>query len=316
MFTLATFNVKDLLEPRGERARAILPAKLDWIAGMVRACDADVVGLQEVGPPELLRAVLDRLDDRAYNEPVLGTADARGIRCALLSRLPVAFARVHTSDALPFPVFREGDPPPFGARIPLRRGVVHARVEAPGIGPVDILVAHFKSSRPVPARDASGRELVASSAHMRAEAAARSLVWRTAEALFVRGLVDRVISPAPSEARVAVVGDLNDVPGSAAVRAVRGEGEGALFDCAAGVDEKERFSTLHEGRPSQIDHVLASAALFARLQKAHFLNGGLHAHPALAGVAGDPQAGARGAQEYEELPTVDSDHAPLVTRFG
>jgi len=213
-------------------------------------------------------------------------------------------------------VFRDGDPPPFGTRIPLRRGVVHARVEAPGIGAVDVLVAHFKSSRPVPARDASGRELAATSTHMRAEAAARSLVWRTAEALFVRDLVDRVILPADAERRVAVVGDLNDLPSSTAVRTVRGEGDGELFDCAAGVDERARFSTLHEGRPSQIDHVLASAALYARLQAAHFLNAGLHEHMALGGVAGDPERGGRGAEEYEELPTVDSDHAPLVTRFG
>src|SRR5262249_16695174 len=148
--SIATFNVKDLLEPRTDSQRAVLPAKLDWIARTLQACDADVVGLQEVGPPALLEAVLDRISLRGgYEGSVIGTADARGIRCALLSRIPIVEARVHTAEALSFPVFWDGDPAPFGSRIPLRRGVVHARLSAKGLGLVDVLVVHFKSARRV-----------------------------------------------------------------------------------------------------------------------------------------------------------------------
>jgi predicted extracellular nuclease len=128
-------------------------------------------------------------------------------------------------------------------------------------------------------------------------------VWRSAEALFVRGLVDDVMSAHGPDAAVAVVGDLNDVPGSAAVRTVRGEGPGELFDCAANVDPDARFSCLHDGRKAQIDHVLASASLHARLETARFLNAGLTSHP--PPVKGEPV-----------LPTADSDHAPLVVGFG
>jgi endonuclease/exonuclease/phosphatase family metal-dependent hydrolase len=308
-FTLATFNVKDLLEPQSKSARALLGPKLDWIAGMVRACDADVMGLQEVGPPELLGAVLARLGDFAYAAPVIGTADTRGIRCALISRLPVLETRVHTAEALPFPVFRQGDPAPFGTRIPLRRGIVQARVEAPGLGPVDILVAHFKSSRPVPARDAAGRELPATTAHMRAEGALRSQVWRAAEALYVRDCVDEALSRAGPEARLAVVGDLNDLPDSSVLRAVRSEGEGELHDCSALVEPSARFSSLHEGRACQIDHVLASGSLRAHLRSARFLNAELREHAPVR------DAPAEGTGSAAEAPTVDSDHAPLVTRF-
>jgi endonuclease/exonuclease/phosphatase family metal-dependent hydrolase len=301
--TLATFNVKDLLEPGDEAARSTLVAKVAWIAGMLRACDADVIGLQEVGPPELLRAVLDHLDDRAYGEPVMGTPDKRGIRCALVSRLPIVSSRVHAAESLPFPVFQAGDPPPFGTRIPLRRGIVQARIDAPGLGAVDVLVAHFKSSRPVPARDSSGREVPATTAAMRSEATVRSQVWRAAEALHVRRLVDDLLS-LEVEARVAVVGDLNDVPGSPVVRAVQspGGGPGELFDCAAGVDPSARFSAMHDGRRTQIDHILATSALHGHLRGARFLNAELREHaPVADGVTPS---------------TVDSDHAPLVTRFG
>jgi endonuclease/exonuclease/phosphatase family metal-dependent hydrolase len=301
--------------------RAILPDKLDWIARMIRACDADVVGLQEVGPVELVRALLGRLE--GYREPVVGTADARGIRCALLSRLAVVEARVHTAEALSFPVFQSGDPAPFGAHIPLRRGVVHARIDAPGMGPLHVMVVHFKSSRPVRLRDASGAEIEPVTARQRAEGELRSLVWRSSEALYVRGLVDDVLA-AERRCRLAVVGDLNDVPESPAVRALRGdESEGALFDGAAGIDAAARFSSLHNGRPSHIDHILVTAPLHAQLKGARFLNSDLRYHGGLDGLrrngrrnGGNGPVAAAADDRDDEPPTIDSDHAPLVVRFG
>jgi endonuclease/exonuclease/phosphatase family metal-dependent hydrolase len=299
--SLATFNVKNLLDPRDEAGRSLLPRKLDEIARMVRACDADVVGLQEVGPVELLHAVNSRLPDCGYGAPIIGTPDSRAIRCALLARVRVVAAGVRTAEALSFPVFRAGDPQPFGTRIPLRRGIVHARVEAPGLGVVDVFVAHFKSPLPLALRDASGAEVQPSGPREHAEGVLRSLVWRAAESLYVRGLVDEVLAGEPV-AHVAVVGDLNDVPGSPTVRVLRSEGAGELFDCAAVVAPDARFSVLHRGRPTQIDHALATGGLHARLVGAHFLNAELRDH----GVF-DP--------ERAEPTTVDSDHAPLVVCF-
>jgi endonuclease/exonuclease/phosphatase family metal-dependent hydrolase len=300
--SLATFNVKNLLEPRDEGARSLLQAKLDAVAAMLRACDADVIGLQEIGPPELLRAVLSRLGDSGFTEPILGTADARGIRCALVARVPIVSARVRTAEALAFPAFRTGDPPPFGARIPLRRGVVHARVQAPDLGDVDVFVVHFKSPLPVPLRDVSGAEIEAVSPRERAEGVLRGLVWRCAEALYARGLVDEVLAADPG-AQVAVVGDFNDAIDSPAVRAVRGDGEGELLDCTADIPAGARFSVLHRGVPAQIDHALATGNLRARAVAARFLNTDLRDHGDF-----DPRR--------EDCPTVDSDHAPLVVYFA
>jgi endonuclease/exonuclease/phosphatase family metal-dependent hydrolase len=294
--SLATFNVKDLLPPASDAARAALPAKLDWIARMLHAVDADVVGLQEVGSAELLAAVAERMGSPTALHQVMGTTDARGIGCALLSRLPVIEARVHTAQSLAFPAFVAGDASPFGARIPLRRGIVHARVETL-VGPADVLVAHFKSSRPVGVRDASNREIPPRTARDAAEASLRSLVWRAAEALYVRGLVDEILEARPG-ARVAVVGDFNDVPDSAVLRCLRAEGGAALADCTTGVDPARRFSCFHGESRVQIDHVLASESLRALLVDARFFNDALRAHDGTDALA------------------PDSDHAPLVVRFG
>jgi endonuclease/exonuclease/phosphatase family metal-dependent hydrolase len=300
--TLATYNVKNLLEPATQAARDVLPRKMDHIAGLLRACDADVVGLQEVGSAALVEQLLDRLPSRGGYALHMGTTDARGIGCAVLSRIPVAMARVHTAEALAFPRFREDDPAPFGARIPLRRGVVHARVTVPTFGAVDVFVAHFKSSRAVPARDASGAAIAPATARARAEGSLRSLVWRASEALFVRGLVDEILF-ARADAYAAALGDFNDIAGSAVLRALRGAGAGAMVDCTTAIDPARRFSHFHDGRPTQIDHVVATAGLHARLRDARFLNEGLREHDPL------PEDG-------REIPTVDSDHAPLVVTFS
>ena len=296
--SLATFNVKDLLPPASETARAALPAKLDWIARMLRAVDADVVGLQEVGSAELLAAVAERMGSPTALHQVMGTTDARGIGCALLSRLPVLETRVHTAESLAFPVFVAGDSPPFGARIPLRRGIVHTRVETP-VGPVDVLVAHFKSSRPVGMRDASNQEVPPRTAREAADATLRSLVWRAAEALYVRGLVDQILEARPG-ARVAVTGDFNDVPHSTVLRCLRADAGavGALADCTTGVDPARRFSCFHGDSRVQIDHVLASESLRALLVGARFFNDSLRVH------------------DVTDTLAPDSDHAPLVVRFG
>jgi endonuclease/exonuclease/phosphatase family metal-dependent hydrolase len=314
--TLATFNVKNLLEAQteptaeqteptaepthGETDRAVLPQKIAWIARKLHECDADVVGLQEIGPPALLDRVLAELPGAGYGKPILGTADGRGIRCALLSRLPVVDSQVHTAAALSFPVYREGDPPPFAERIPLRRGIVRARVRAPEVGAVDVLVVHFKSGHPVDLRDAAGVAVAPTTPRARAEGALRSLVWRAAEALHTRGIVDGLLSAEPL-AHVAVVGDLNDVPGSTVVRTLQGDGDGALLDCAGRVPLDARFSAIHAGKRVQIDHVLATERLYARLSTARFHHADLREHPALVG--------------RDEPQTVDSDHAPFVTRF-
>ena len=96
MLSLATFNLKDFFpQPPHDFA-----PKVACVAEMLARVDADVVALQEVGAPDTLEALLSRLDRRGgYGAPIVGTADARGIRCALLSRVPVLRSRVHTAPA-------------------------------------------------------------------------------------------------------------------------------------------------------------------------------------------------------------------------
>ncbi len=308
-FSIATYNVKDLFEATDAAGAAHLDRKLEALAKTIDTLDADVIALQEVGSEAVLDALRARLlHAGTYAFRAVGTADARGIRCALLSRAQVRSWRVHTAERLDFPRFVATDPAPFGARIPLRRGVVHAEIDAGDLGTVHVLVLHFKSGRPLPLRAADGTEMEPATARERAEGALRTLVWRASEALFVRGLIDDLFATRADN--VVVAGDYNDVPGSVALRVVAGEGETALFSAADAFSSEvpspqpwlvERFSVMHRGAKSEIDHVLMSSPLRARVQSTRFFNEGLRDHTQL-----DPG----------EPPPADSDHAPLVVRFA
>lgn len=299
---LATFNLKDFFAARRDEERAVVEAKLSNVAASLRRARADVIALQEVGSPELLERLVKEVPELGYGAPVVGSEDRRGIRNAILSRLPVQWSQVHQAKSLPFPRFVEGDPDPFPGRIPLRRGVVHVRVEAGAIGEVDVLTAHFKSNLPAQRKTPDGNAIADATPHEVGQSAVRSLVQRAAEALFVRGLIDGVFAHSPDHA-ICVMGDLNDTPDSLPVRLVRGidsTSKHGLRACADAIPEERRFSCFHGGSSTLIDHVLVSERLHRALSRFEIHNETLRYH----------------GPHVEEPPlTADSDHALCVAEL-
>jgi endonuclease/exonuclease/phosphatase family metal-dependent hydrolase len=300
---IATFNLKDFFLPRSDAERGVAVGKFANITANLRRANADVVALQEVGEVQQVERLVNDLSDLGYAAPIVGTPDKRGIRVALLSRLPVVWSQVHVHDKLPFPRFAEGDPEPFGARIPLRRGIIHARIESPDLGEVDVMTMHFKSNLPVSFRKADGRERPDTTPAERAESALRSLIQRAAEAIYVRSLVDGIFRASPDHA-VCVLGDLNDVLDSLPVRILRGLGERSkdmLASCAELLPPDERFSCFHGNDKTQIDHILVSERLFRATRNFEIYNEALRYHgPHIEPIA----------------PTEDSDHALCVAEFA
>jgi len=291
---LATYNVLDLFDPENDEQRQRLSKRIELIGQRLTPHAPDVVALQEVGSEAVL-AELARALGGGFLPPVLGGADKRGIRNAILSRRPILSSNVLTAAHLSFPRFFESDPEPFDSRIPLRRPIPEAVIDAGDLGPVRVLVVHFKSRRPVPLRTASGEAMEPTAPLALAEAEARALVWRCAEALFVRRVVDdRLLHDA--EDKLAVCGDFNDVLGSLPVRIVA---QGDLFSCAERVPELGRVSVMHGGMPAAIDHALLSPALGRHFQACFYANEGLVDPDAL-----DPET------------IIASDHAPLVVHLA
>ncbi|MBL0197434.1 MAG: endonuclease/exonuclease/phosphatase family protein [Myxococcales bacterium] len=230
--TLATFNVKDYFEsPRNlPRARG----QVRRIAAQLARADADVVALQEVGSrrcsARCSRACPGARRTRSCSAAPIAagsaTRSSRGWpcssgRCSAPSPSPSRCSAAAT--------------PPFAGRLPLRRGVVRVALRALGL-PIHVFCMHWKSKLPKAEEDEEGSELDWTSGTQRAEADLRSLVSRSAEALFVRAAIER---SAAGGAEVVVMGDLNDTLDSVPVRVVLGSGfEPSLHAAAARADER------------------------------------------------------------------------------
>jgi endonuclease/exonuclease/phosphatase family metal-dependent hydrolase len=330
-FSLATFNVKDLLDestpPLSEdpvAARKLYRGKLEAIAPMLRRVDADVIAFQEVANARVLedlRALLPPRDGVAhggYVAAAAGSPDRRGIACGLLSRFPVVATCDHRPKDLGFPAFRAGDPRPFPEqRVYAHRGVLEAQIALPDGAKLVVLNLHLKSNLPIPLEDERSQMVPFDGHHAHAEGLARSLVTRVAEALFVRRIVDAWLDADP-HACLAVAGDFNDTEQSVAVRAVTGDlvlgatqGGGprqgdvfsgrALVPCARAVPAEQRFSVAFRGSVAQIDHLLVTRSLYARFEGARFFNETLLEDLAAQGPGG--------------VGSLASDHAPLRADF-
>jgi endonuclease/exonuclease/phosphatase family metal-dependent hydrolase len=299
MLTLATYNIKDFFSPKAPADEAHFGARATYLAERIAEVRPDVLALQEVGEPEALDALLQALGALSLGyHATVGTPDDRGIRCAVLSALPVEHAHVHTREALPFPVLVEGDSPPFGTRIPLQRGIVEVQV-ATEWGNLHVFSAHWKSNLPRFLRDSAGTTIAASSSAEAGEAVIRSGTMRAAEALFLRQLADERLARPGSH--VAIMGDFNDDRKSVGYKVVCGAGKAELFGAFQKVKEHKRYSSIHRGKPVLIDHIMVSEGLWQRMQSADIDTEHLEEHP------------------YPAAPGqlfVSSDHAIVSARFS
>jgi len=299
---IATFNLKDFFDPRAPEEEHIVGTKRAHVAERLSLAGADVVALQEVASDQLIEGLVGReLASLGYQPPLFGPRDKRGIGCALLSRLPVIESKVFASYQLPFPRFVDSDPEPFPNRIPLRRGVVQLTVDAGPLGHVDVITVHFKSKLGAPMRNEAGEPFIDGSAVGRGEAALRSLISRSAEALHLRRLLDGLI--ATPGRKVCALGDFNDTVASLPLQIVLGVGaapEAAFSSCLELVPQDRRFSVLHRGERELIDQILVSAGLSPHLRAANIDNAALRDH---------------GPHEPDAPLAPDSDHALASADF-
>lgn len=232
--SIATWNVDNFFN---DRVDDILPdpqfvpenldpnylQKMQALGAVIREANPDLLMLQEVEHDRLARE-LDETELGAQYPYVahFDGNDPRGIDLVLLSKLPLDAAYSHREEIVP------------GANF-FRRDVLHVRLTV------------------------NGRELVLLGVHLKANevdpvADARADANRRAEAERVRFIADLKSRGRP-EATVVVLGDFNDLPGSPAVSAVRGDD---FFNVIDYVPEAERFTFVFDDTPEAIDHQLVN----------------------------------------------------------
>ncbi|MEL6979187.1 MAG: endonuclease/exonuclease/phosphatase family protein [Pseudomonadota bacterium] len=242
--TLATLNLYHWAAPPlgwygpdEGHSEASWAAKRLWLAEILREMDADVVGFQEVVSVEALRedcaaagypylaavaepAIREARADPGAPAPERAAFYRRPVN-AVAARFPITTAPARVHPALPKALGLAADRD-------FRRPVVRAEIEAPGVGPVLVYCAHLKSPG-VSERDApmQGLETPPEDAAVRARwsleglsrAAAYAMIQRMFEATALQHAAMADIAAAP-ERPVALLGDLNDTPESAALQAL------------------------------------------------------------------------------------------------
>ena len=277
-FRVATYNVENYLDhPSGTR-----PAKSEAAKAKVResilALKPDVLALQEIGSTNVLLELQSSLKSAGLDLPHWEYVEGfdTNIHVAVLSRLPFTARHPHTNDA-----FLLG-----GRAFRVKRGFAEVEIRVSPEFAFTLITAHLKSKVPTPEAD--------------------EMDLRLSEAKILREKIDACLAANPN-VNLIVLGDLNDVHDSPAIKAVLGRGKKALVDTRP--VERNGDNLPHSDRRlasrsvtwthffakedvySRIDYILASKSMAK------------HLDPAETCVLSLPDWG------------LASDHRPLVATF-
>ena len=279
---IATFNVESL--ESGRKARVPMRDRVTMLKPALQRLNADVLCLQEVNAqklphqkPRALLALQELLEGTPYAKFCLAvTASAEGgpadvHNLVTLSRYPILKQRQirHEYVAAPVPAPVPGGPAYFD------RPLLQTDLQLPTGEPLTVINVHLRAplASPIPGEKVSPFEW--RSVEGWAEGFYVSMLKQLAQALELRLLIEAVMS-ANSSRLLLVAGDFNCEDHTPPLRLVQAAEEdvGASGLASHGLvllerylPEDRRWSVLHAGRPTMLDHILASVELYGRFRR-------------------------------------------------
>jgi endonuclease/exonuclease/phosphatase family metal-dependent hydrolase len=282
---IGTWNLENLFrpgDPDGPKDQATYDAKLTALADTITRIGPDVLAVQEVGNPDALADLVERLGD-GWEQPRTATvADGtpHPIRVGFLSRLPLEAVTEYSAFPTGLRPVQVSDSGPGIAQ--MGRAALRARVTTPGGTRIDILTAHLKSKLlEFPPGPNGQTRFDTRDEGERARYAYYALARRAAEAATVRAAATALLDGRGQDRPLVVLGDMNDEPAAATTQILQGPpgseiGTGGftppdrgdaqrLWNLAAYIPEAQRFSRVYRGRGELIDHIFVSHALLASI---------------------------------------------------
>jgi endonuclease/exonuclease/phosphatase family metal-dependent hydrolase len=267
---VGTWNLENLFTPGHEAGPATqtqFDAKANSLAATITTMDPDVLAVQEVGDPQALQAVMDRVGGHWHIETA--APDGRGIRVGLVSKTQLS--DVSQIDGYPagMQAIQVDDSATLASS--MGRPALHAVVHPEG-QPVHLLTCHLKSKL----LTFPGGRFSPQDEHERARFAAFALFRRTAEATTVRTAATEILTKDP-QARLVLLGDFNDTVQAQTTQILNGPpgseigtpgfsrpdsgDRQRLWNLAPRIPPEQRYSRIYRGRAELIDHILLSHAL-------------------------------------------------------
>jgi endonuclease/exonuclease/phosphatase family metal-dependent hydrolase len=246
--TIATYNVENyvatdrrvdevyrLAYPKPEAAKSALRA-------VIRALDADVLALQEMGPAGYLEELRRDLRAEGLDYPYVALAEAVDTdrHVAALSRIPFRSVQAHADLDFRY----------CGGRARVKRGVLEVVLPAGGID-LTLFLVHLRSRFTERADDPG------------------AAIYRAGEAGAVRDLVLRRF-PDPAGACFVILGDCNDTKNSKPLRLLTKRGNTMIAAFTKAVDPQGEVWTYFYRKDdtySCVDYILVSPGLVPAVAK-------------------------------------------------
>ena len=200
-FRVATYNLENYLEDAHGTRPAKSPEAKAKIRESLRALDADVVALQEMGSVSALTELRAALKSEGLDYPhweFVASHDTN-IHVAVISKFPFVRRQPRTNESFLL----------NGRRFRVGRGFADLDIRIVPNYTLTLITAHLKSRRSV--------------------AEADEAEFREQEAILLRELIDARLSVNP-QLNLVVLGDFNDVKDSRSTKMIIGRGKVALID--------------------------------------------------------------------------------------
>jgi endonuclease/exonuclease/phosphatase family metal-dependent hydrolase len=327
---IATFNLENLdadpTDPQVLKKVPSLATRIRIMQPQLMRLRADILCLQEVNGQDVQGGgrKLDALEQLLKGTPyadyhLVTTHTAEGANLPFkernlvtLSRYPITQQSQVLNDYVAKPRYRQltAVPPQADAKdIGWERPLLYAQI-ALGTGrPLHVINGHLKSKLPT---FIDGQYVAKESCWRTASAWAEgyfiSSMKRVGQALEARRLIDKIFDE-DSTGWIVMCGDFNSDCGDVPVNAIRGPveetgnaslGNRVMVPCEFSVPESARYSLLHLGEKTMLDHILASRGLLTYYRGTEIHNE----------VLPDESGAFRTDVMFPE-----SDHAPVVADF-
>ena len=248
-FRVATYNIENYLDQPTESRHFIKSAEAKAkIRESIEAMKPDVLALEEMGTTNALLELRASLKNDGLDFPFwehVSGADT-DIHVAVLSKLPIVARHPHTNDEFLLD----------GRRFRVERGFTEVEIQAATNFTFTLIAAHLKSKLATPNADEAEERL--------------------GEATVLRGIIDEHFKEDP-DAKLIVLGDLNDLKNSDPIKKIIGRGKFKLTDTRPAErngDNSFAENIYHEPRDvtwtyfygaddtySRIDYILLSPAM-------------------------------------------------------
>src|SRR5271170_1573928 len=201
-FSVATYNVENYLDQPTETRPHVKSAEAKAkVRESIKTMNPDVLALEEMGTTNALMELRSSLKTEGQNFPFwewIECADTN-IHVAVLSKFPIIARHPHTNDEFLLD----------GRRFRVERGFAEVEIQAATNFSFTLSAAHLKSQLQIPSADEAEERL--------------------GEANVLRGIIDEHFKENP-DAKIIVLGDLNDTRNSDPIKKIIGRGKFKLTD--------------------------------------------------------------------------------------